>query len=181
MHPYPTWTKHFKRVWPSVVGGGFLHQPWRWLNNVDNNSRDPSLLIHFVSFFSLRGRRQHNLHVVHLIFIHPASPHAFSVNMEKGMLQITTQISFHFSLPLPRTVLLKKLDAECVEFFPANGDAAKQKCCLAAESFRLIWCIMRSDGSTVSDVMLDMFHRGGYKQIGKQTKKIKWVSACMGQ
>lgn len=73
--------------------GGCLHQPWCWLNNADNNSRDPSLLIHFVLFFSRRGHRQHNLHVVHLIFINPTSPHALSVKMEKGTLQITTQ--FH--------------------------------------------------------------------------------------
>lgn len=141
MHPQPTWTKRFKqqrgcsRVWPSGVGGGgFLHQPWRWLKNADNNSRDPSLLFHFVSFFSLRGRRQHNLHVVHLIFIHPASPRAFSENMEKGMLQITTQISFHFLFLFPRTLLLKKLDAELRRVFSPQTETPRNKSAVLRQS-----------------------------------------------
>lgn len=106
MHPDQTWTKLFKhqrgcsRVWPSGVGEASfisLDAGWTTLQQVPR----PLAAYPFCFIFSLRGRRQHNLHVVHLIFINPASPHALSVNIEKGMLQITTQFHFIFSSSSP--------------------------------------------------------------------------------
>lgn len=183
MHPYPTWTKRFKhqrgrsRVWPSGVGGGALPSSAltlveeRW-QQFPATPRCLSILLHF---FTARPPAAQSTCCAFNIYTPCVAPRFFGKFGERHVANYDTNF-ISFSLPLPRTLLLKKLDAECVEFFPANGDAAKQKCCLAAESFRLIWCIMRSDGSTVSDVMLDMFHRGGYKQIGKQTNKQKKTS-----
>lgn len=99
MHPEPTWTKLFKHHASDRAASGRL--PSSALMLVEQHQQHqqfprPLAAYPFGFIFSLRGRRQHNLHVVHLIFINPASPHAFSVNMEKGMLQITTQ--FHFTL-----------------------------------------------------------------------------------